>query len=566
MVEKLADEVALEGGDQVSRDLTKLQQGFAKTGDAIRDFAATFAEIGAAAGVAAIAAAGAALVKFGNAAEETSKQLTELQKATGVAIGNLSALQQVFAAGGTNLKRFTADFARLNEQIDTAGQARAIRNAGPEYAKWANSIDSVRQQFDNLASGARVTFSALTTLQTKVQALKESLAEVSDPQARLEKLADVFKNLAAQGAQGVAQVQQLGKALGLTPEEIATYSRGAAEIRRLRDEVGRLGLAIGPEQQAALNSAAAAWNEFTSLLEAAGQRMSAAFAPAFTQLVETAKQVLTDIITAFATLPLDAAIAASINRAGLALADQLQSLTSIVLDAGIRLGAALAEALWNSFTSALVKIVTDIPSEIVTNLGILWQNLGRLGEIETAGIEAGKRFVGGIIQAIASAAGDIWNAIKSALGLAGGGQVGGGDTGLPMAGGGMIGGRGTGTSDSNLAWVSRGEHIMPARAVAQPGVLAFLEALRHSGGNLGRVLDGMGQFAMGGVVPQMQLRGAFADGGLVGGAGTRALHLHLPNGQTFGPFRGSESVLTSLERAAVHLQFSSTGRKPSWLR
>ena len=71
-----------------------------------------------------------------------------------------------------------------------------------------------------------------------------------------------------------------------------------------------------------------------------------------------------------------------------------------------------------------------------------------------------------------------------------------------FAGGGLLGGRGTGTSDSNLAWVSRGEYIMPARAVAQPGVLAFLEALRRSGGNLRRVLDGMGRFALGGLVPR----------------------------------------------------------------
>ena len=70
----------------------------------------------------------------------------------------------------------------------------------------------------------------------------------------------------------------------------------------------------------------------------------------------------------------------------------------------------------------------------------------------------------------------------------------------PNARGGLLGGRGTGTSDSNLAWVSRGEHIMPARAVRQPGVLAFLEALRRSGGDLRRVLDGMGRFALGGMV------------------------------------------------------------------
>ena len=56
--------------------------------------------------------------------------------------------------------------------------------------------------------------------------------------------------------------------------------------------------------------------------------------------------------------------------------------------------------------------------------------------------------------------------------------------GIPqMARGGLLGGRGTGTSDSNLAWLSRGEHIMPASVVRQPGVLSFLESLRR-GGNI----------------------------------------------------------------------------------
>ena len=54
---------------------------------------------------------------------------------------------------------------------------------------------------------------------------------------------------------------------------------------------------------------------------------------------------------------------------------------------------------------------------------------------------------------------------------------------------------------------------MPARAVAQPGVLAFLEALRRSGGNLSRVLDGLGRYAAGGLV-MPSLAAAGSGGGM----------------------------------------------------
>jgi hypothetical protein len=131
--------------------------------------------------------------------------------------------------------------------------------------------------------------------------------------------------------------------------------------------------------------------------------------------------------------------------------------------------------------------------------------------------------------------------------------------GIPMASGGLLGGRGTGTSDSNLAWVSRGEYITPARAVAQPGVLAFLEALRRSGGNLSRVLDGMGRFALGGMI-----RGpmpAFAGGGLAGGMSN--VTIQFPGLPAIGGLRASSDVVDQLHRAAALAQVRSGGRKPS---
>lgn len=125
--------------------------------------------------------------------------------------------------------------------------------------------------------------------------------------------------------------------------------------------------------------------------------------------------------------------------------------------------------------------------------------------------------------------------------------------------GGLLGGRGSGTSDSNLAWVSRGEHIMPARAVAQPGVLAFLEALRRSGGNLSRVLDGMGRFALGGMVPRAIP--AFATGGLAGGMSN--VTIQFPGLPPISGLRASSGVVDELHRAAALAQVRSGGRKPS---
>jgi len=69
--------------------------------------------------------------------------------------------------------------------------------------------------------------------------------------------------------------------------------------------------------------------------------------------------------------------------------------------------------------------------------------------------------------------------IKKIAGVfGGGGQVGGADK---KATGGVLGGIGTGTSDSNLAWFSRGEYLVRAAVVREPGVLRHLDELNRRG-------------------------------------------------------------------------------------
>jgi hypothetical protein len=125
------------------------------------------------------------------------------------------------------------------------------------------------------------------------------------------------------------------------------------------------------------------------------------------------------------------------------------------------------------------------------------------------------------------------------------------------AAGGLLGGRGSGTSDSNIAWVSRGEHIMPARAVSQPGVLALLEALRLSGGNLRAVLNSMGHFALGGMVAPTLSIPALAGGGM------HNVTIAFPGLPEITGLRASSGVVDQLRNAAAMAQVRSGGRKPS---
>ena len=98
---------------------------------------------------------------------------------------------------------------------------------------------------------------------------------------------------------------------------------------------------------------------------------------------------------------------------------------------------------------------------------------------------------------------------------------------------------------------------MPARAVSQPGVLAFLEALRRSGGNLRDVIDGMGRFALGGLVRAPLGIPAFAGGGM------HAVTIQFPGLPEITGLRASSAVVDELRKAAALAQVRSGGRKPS---
>jgi hypothetical protein len=213
--------------------------------------------------------------------------------------------------------------------------------------------------------------------------------------------------------------------------------------------------------------------------------------------------------------------------------DQIAAGAQAAFNAVVNFSNALDAAVWDAFKSAGVAA---------------WE-----------AISGAAQSVIGVINSVIESIGNAIAALQRLLTMSPerGGSL--SDTG-GFAGGGFVRGRGTGTSDSNLAWVSRGEHIMPARSVRQPGVLAFLEALRRSGGNLSRVMDRMGRFASGGLVLP-----SFAAGGLASAAAAKHISVDLrTNAGTF-TMMTDEGTAEALTRVARRRDTHGM-TKPSWYR
>jgi predicted Zn-dependent protease with MMP-like domain len=461
---------------------------------------AAFGPVGIAVTAVAVALTGgiAALIKFAADASETAKQVDNLAGVSGRSFERVSSLVTAFSMAGASAKTFTGEMAGLVVKMEEARKQASAEFWGPateEQIKLANSIGSVAQQWQNVAAGGKAAFNSLTTTETKVKSLQKFLSDAA-------KRGEDFELVLADVVKNMTPLEraQILPGLGLSPETIEALKQGRVAIEQMRQEAGSLGLTLTTANQQALLQMAQAWNQFTGLLSAFFQKIGAMAAPAFAQLLGGFKQVMVNIVTDFQNLPLDQAIANLGNRLAPAFAALGELLSPLLSQIGNALGAAL---------------------------------------------------VSGIIAAVkARFSGDAGTMGPLQPGAAGFEQ---------RAGGGLLGGRGTGTSDSNLAWVSRGEHIMPAAAVAQPGVLAFLEALRRSGGNLAGVLNGMGRFALGGMVPRAMP--AFAGGGLA--AGMSNVTIAFPGLPPIGGLRASSAVVDELRKSAALAQVRSGGRKPS---
>jgi hypothetical protein len=132
----------------------------------------------------------------------------------------------------------------------------------------------------------------------------------------------------------------------------------------------------------------------------------------------------------------------------------------------------------------------------------------------------------------------------------------GGGSGEFLAGGGRVRGPGTATSDSILAFLSRGEFVVNARSTEL--FLPLLHAI-----NAGRLPpDFIGRFSMGGLVRALSAN-KFAAGGQIQTSGSSHTFV-LPSGQTFEATLTDQTV-ARLKRYSVKSRMASTGRKPGWV-
>lgn len=378
----------------------------------------------------------------------------------------------------------------------------------------ANDVARVSQQIRNAAAGVKQAFDPLTTKDTLKKAL---VVELERAGIKLDDLTGNTKQATAAMRQAELEVAKiydgLGlisriefkgtlKELGFTDEQIANITKGSKALKQLQLEADASSFENWrPALEKALASVSSMGGAIGTFFRTIGDSAVADFQriPATFQAIVADVQA---VISAWVTTP--------VGNAWQWIVDTFNSV-------GASLQSAASEAM------------AAITAWVTTPIANAWQWIV-----------------------------DMWNAMLAKLGFGGaaaGGQV--GTTGGSFAGGGLLGGRGTGTSDSNLAWVSRGEHIMPARAVAQPGVLAFLEALRRSGGNLRGVLDGMGRFAFGGLVAPTLSIPAMAGGGM------NNVTINFPGLPEITGLRASSSVVDELRKAAAMAQVRSGGRKPS---
>ena len=484
----------------------------------------------------------------------------------------------------------------------------------------ANDLQKIIALYQKMGAGAEVAFDPLTTQATKTQALLATLAQAGDNWKSV--LADILKNASeleriqigralgldpkiievlAQGSAALQAAQHAAEALGIALSDVdklnlkeatnawsefhatvsAVLQKLAASLAPFSAQIAKIGTAI--ITSIAEGDPAAAEAALGQLLDRIGQFLNEKALPIGLVAGQTLANAILDGFkraltpSDFSLTGIFDAILRDLAQFGAGLEKNWEILKNKLsgglispagaAEAGAGGGADFGPLIAGAEVAAvrIKQIFADAftPPADIDFSGIVTAAQTAIEQISQtfANIDIASVLTTQIDNLVAKF-GELAAAAReaaTAIGGTGAGAGAGGGGELPtLAGGGYLGGRGSGTSDSNLAWVSRGEHIMPARAVAQPGVLTFLEALRRSGGNLRGVLDGMSRFALGGLVPRPAL--AFAAGGPVGMSNVT---INFPGLSPITGLRASSAVVDELHRAAALAQVRSGGRKPS---
>jgi hypothetical protein len=311
--------------------------------------------------------------------------------------------------------------------------------------------------------------------------------------------------------------------------------------------VGRIVSGVGILNRAATQAIIDAWNAVVTF-----------FTTTLPNGISTAFTTLWAGVTAAATFVADSVVSAW---------DAVVTFFTVTLPTTI---TTVFTTLWEAVTTGAgvaVQFVTDKWNTIVTffqaipgTLQSVWDTIrdAITNAFQTA-VDSVTSFFTDLVAKITSLLSPVINLLKSIISLgsqaasAADGAAGGGQ----FAGGGRVRGPGGPTADVIPAWLSNGEFVMRARAVAKYGS-AFMHAINSGQFNLPGLA--MGGMAM--VAPAPAYRARFAEGGLA--TGGRPLSLTI-GGETFEGLVAPEDVADRLSRFANIRQVRSAGRKPSWV-
>ncbi len=485
---------------------------------------------------AAIKASADKIAAAADKALEAEKRLLEVQ----VARAKTDVLQPsnlIFSQ--QRILDITKQLEQANNDLAEAEKAQAAANDAKAKAT-ANNLENIVKLIKQVEDGSKdIKFDSLIEASTKLDAVKKRLLDVVKAGGDVSQaLTNIIANLPQKDAFAV------GKELGFSDTDIDRVRRYGTEVGKITglfDKINKAGVLIDPSAAKTFD----AMTDSTQRLDSAWARLKQAWdSTIFSRLGAAGVSAFNNI--AAAAVEATAATLETLNQWGAAVGK--------ILGQSVEGWGRIFQGLGALIEAAVTTSVPNAWGWIVDTFNSVVQGLS---SAVSAAYDAIVQFVTTPIANAWQWIKDTFNAMISSLGFSGGGAVGGGGGGDGFASGGLLGGRGTGTSDSNLAWVSRGEYITPARAVAQPGVLAFLEALRRSGGNLRNVLDGMGRFALGGLVAPTLSIPALAGGGM------NSVTINFPGLPEITGLRASSDVVDQLRKAAAMSQVRSGGRKPS---
>jgi hypothetical protein len=513
----------------------------------------------------AIAASAKAIVDATNSVVEAEKRLREAQIAS----------QGGDAASDARVQALAAMIEQAKKVGEVAAAEKGLADARKKQAsEAANDLGKIVERIQQIEAGTKAIaagplapgqkkielfgFDDLVKTETIIEAIKVRLSDLTKIGGDAAKsLANIIANLPKPEAFAV------GKAFGLSDTDVDRIRRYGTEAGKIDDlfvKIRGAGVLIGPqtaqtfdEMAESSQRLASAWARLqqawaSTVFSDIGAQIATAFNTAAAAIVEGMSAALETVNTLFSQIA--QGWGQIFSGAGKALVsvfeedaarmkgviDAIGGWLSTPTDGAFQWISAAFNTALDGIKTATAPITQFITDWVTTPVANAWQWL---------------------VDAFNSVLGAIKSAITSLYQPSGGGS---GD-GSGFAGGGLLGGRGTGTSDSNLAWVSRGEYITPAGAVSQPGVLAFLEALRRTGGDLRAVLDGMGRFAVGGLVGPIALPAMAA----ASPRNLGTLTLHLPDGTAVTGLT-DERIAEALGRFAAKSQIRSGGRKPSRYR